>query len=192
MSSEVIESLRHLHKPAQIRWLFVGESPPAGGTFFYRADSNLFRYTRQAFSAAYEIDFNNGAEFLTFFQPQGCYLIDLCEEPINHIKANANTGVTSMLPIFTRESRILLHRPSSWSCRPSSNTSNPRQYWLACQSCPSTPCPSPPSATSSATWRLSPIFSSNCESRLSKSNNEIKLSELQNYGTFTKSTVILE
>jgi hypothetical protein len=36
-----LESLRQSYRPQQVRVLFVGESPPAGGTFFYRANSNL-------------------------------------------------------------------------------------------------------------------------------------------------------
>lgn len=47
-----IDDLRMRFRPDQVRWLFVGESSPAGGTHFYRGDSNLFRATRAAFARA--------------------------------------------------------------------------------------------------------------------------------------------
>jgi hypothetical protein len=80
-----LETLRLSYKPAKLRWLFIGESPPANGTFFYKADSNLSRYTQQAFSIAFEREFADGKGFLEFFKAQGCYLIDLCEHPVNHL-----------------------------------------------------------------------------------------------------------
>jgi hypothetical protein len=43
------ETLRMRYRPEKIATLMVGESRPAGGTFFYRANSNLFYATRQAF-----------------------------------------------------------------------------------------------------------------------------------------------
>jgi hypothetical protein len=36
-----------------VRLLFVGESPPAGGTFFYRGNSLLAKFTREAFDQVY-------------------------------------------------------------------------------------------------------------------------------------------
>lgn len=61
--------------------LFIGESPPAGGTFFYYANSNLYRATREAFATGART-FRDG-DFLRFFQPAGCYLEDLAVEPVN-------------------------------------------------------------------------------------------------------------
>jgi hypothetical protein len=63
-----LEALRLRYKPARVRWLLIGESPPANGTFFYKADSNLSRYTQQAFSTALEREFADGKEFLDFFK----------------------------------------------------------------------------------------------------------------------------
>jgi hypothetical protein len=39
------EVLRGRYRPDVIRVLLVGESPPAGGTFFYAANYNLYRAT---------------------------------------------------------------------------------------------------------------------------------------------------
>jgi hypothetical protein len=37
------EHLRKHYRPDRVRILFVGESPPASGRFFYQADSGLYR-----------------------------------------------------------------------------------------------------------------------------------------------------
>lgn len=77
------EELRQKYKPQNVNVLFVGESPPAGGTFFYAANSNLFYSTKVAFHNVYPESITYGSEFLEFFKLQGCYLDDLCLEPVN-------------------------------------------------------------------------------------------------------------
>lgn len=63
--------------------LFIGEAPPASGRFFYRRDSGLYRAMRDAFRIADPaIDDEN---FLAVFHGAGCYLIDLCPEPVDHL-----------------------------------------------------------------------------------------------------------
>ena len=37
--------------PSSLQLLFIGESPPASGRFFYRGDSGLYRAMRDAFHA---------------------------------------------------------------------------------------------------------------------------------------------
>jgi hypothetical protein len=80
-----IEELRLSYRPDTIRVLFVGESPPAGGTFFYLANSKLFKYTQKAFASVYGEECGQGTNFLQFFKSIGCYLDDLCLEPINRL-----------------------------------------------------------------------------------------------------------
>jgi hypothetical protein len=75
------DQLRQKYQPKQIRVLFVGESPPAGGNFFYAGTGNLFKYTKEAFRNVYRIA--AGADFRRTFQAAGCYLEDLCPEPVN-------------------------------------------------------------------------------------------------------------
>lgn len=65
--------------------LFIGESPPAGGTFFYLANSKLCEATKEAFRSALP-DLVRGPNFLERFAKLGCYLDDLCLEPVNHLK----------------------------------------------------------------------------------------------------------
>lgn len=84
--TDFFEDLRLRYRPEKIRVLFVAESRPVGCTFFYAGNSHLVRYTEQAFRKAYDIDALAMADFLDGFQAAGCYLEDLCPEPVNHIK----------------------------------------------------------------------------------------------------------
>jgi len=78
------ERLRRRYRPDDVRVLFVGESPPAGGTFFYRADSKLYAATRGAFEAAIPA-LRQEDDFLAAFQRLGCYLEDLCPSAVNDL-----------------------------------------------------------------------------------------------------------
>lgn len=71
------ERRRRRYKPDDIRVLFIGESPPAGGTFFYYANSNLYDATRAAFEAALPA-LRKESDFLDAFKRLGCYVEDLC------------------------------------------------------------------------------------------------------------------
>ncbi len=75
--------LRRQYKPEDARVLFVGESPPTGGTFFYEGNSVLYYATEEAFLKALpEI---KGKSFLDSFKELGCYLDDLGLEPVNRL-----------------------------------------------------------------------------------------------------------
>ncbi len=85
------ERLRRTFRPARLRLLFIGESPPASGRFFYRRDSGLYRAMRGAFQMADpSIDDEN---FLAVFQRAGCYLIDLCGEPVDSLDLKTRRAV---------------------------------------------------------------------------------------------------
>lgn len=77
------ELLRRHYRPAAIRLLFIGESAPASGRFFYQKDSGLYRAIRDLFAS---IDPSiNDANFLARFQAAGCYLVDLAPEPVDDL-----------------------------------------------------------------------------------------------------------
>lgn len=78
------EEIRNRFRPKVTRLLLVGESPPANGTFFYSADSNLYRYTVAAFTEA-GIRTGNATLFLDTFRDLGCFLDDLCHRPVNNL-----------------------------------------------------------------------------------------------------------
>ncbi len=70
-----LEKLRESYKPQKIRCLFVGESIPSNGTFFYTGDSPLFKFTGEAFEEVFaEVKFT-----LDLFKEKGFYLFDLAE-----------------------------------------------------------------------------------------------------------------
>jgi hypothetical protein len=77
------ERLRESFRPKRIRLLFVGEAPPASGRFFYSGNSGLYRAMREAFQA---VDPRISDEnFLLRFQAFGCYLTDLCQQPVDRL-----------------------------------------------------------------------------------------------------------
>ena len=77
------EQLRRGYRPEVVKILFVGESPPASGRFFYRADSGLYRAVRETFLRAFPTLANE--EFLDSFRALGCYLVDLCSDPVDDL-----------------------------------------------------------------------------------------------------------
>lgn len=81
------ERLRRRYRPNRVRILFVGESPPTSGRFFYQADSGLYRAVRDTFLAA--LPYLEKNEFLDSFRSLGCYLVDLCGEPVDKMASHA-------------------------------------------------------------------------------------------------------
>jgi hypothetical protein len=87
------EHVRSSFRPDRITTLFVGESAPYGGTFFYNQDSGLFREVRKAFKGS--------ALFLDDFKRNGFYLDDLVLEPVNQLEpksriSRCNQSVSSL------------------------------------------------------------------------------------------------
>lgn len=81
------ENFRRQHRPPDVRVLFIGESPPAkNSTFFYLGNSNLWKYTYEAFRNVYGTDLVHGNGFCEFFMSRGCYLEDLCLDPVNRME----------------------------------------------------------------------------------------------------------
>jgi hypothetical protein len=77
------EALRRRYRPKRVRILFVGEAPPASGRFFYSENSGLYRAVRSVFARAFpEVE---QEKFLAFFAKQGCYLVDLCGQPVDQL-----------------------------------------------------------------------------------------------------------
>lgn len=86
-----VEAIRRRWKPRPVRVLFVGESPPESGDFFYKlsAPSALLGYTQEAFSTVFEDVPDDPRQFLRIFRARGCYLEDLCHTPIDKIRSRA-------------------------------------------------------------------------------------------------------
>lgn len=80
--SEITDA-RARYRPDEVKVLLIGESRPAGGTFFYLGNSILFAATREAFLRARpDVD---PEKFLAAFKVSGCYLEDLCLRPVNKL-----------------------------------------------------------------------------------------------------------
>ena len=77
--------MRAKYRPDQVRLLFVGEAPPASGRFFYQADSGLYRAMRGTFVKTFPS--LEHTDFLESFRDLGCYLVDLCEAPVDKLSS---------------------------------------------------------------------------------------------------------
>ena len=75
-----LEGIRKSFRPDRITTLFVGESAPESGRFFYNSNSSLFHAMRKAFG--------DQATFLEDFKRNGFYLDDLVLVPINKLTDN--------------------------------------------------------------------------------------------------------
>lgn len=80
MKSE-IERLRLQYRPERITVLFVGEAPPASDSFFYRGNSRLTNYLRNALGGP-----KGDIELLNWFRARGWYLDDLVTVPIENLR----------------------------------------------------------------------------------------------------------
>lgn len=99
-----LEGLRQSFKPSRVRTLLIGESPPAGGTFFYCGNSHLYFNTKRAFEAVNCREYRSTSEFLTDFMDKGFYLDDLCREPVNNVLPNERrkARIAGVLPLSVR------------------------------------------------------------------------------------------
>jgi hypothetical protein len=84
------ETLRKSYKPDQIKLLFIGESPPQSGNFFYHK-SSLTSFTSRAFEKVFDRVFSDIHSFLIFFRLSGCYLEDICLEPVDKLPPKERT-----------------------------------------------------------------------------------------------------
>ena len=86
------EALREQFRPRRVKLLFVAESPPASGKFFYDKGP-MTRFTAKAFEAAHGLTFDptDQKEFLTYFKSCGCFLDDICHSPIDGLPVEDRT-----------------------------------------------------------------------------------------------------
>lgn len=87
------EEARNRYKPNNVSVLFVGESAPAGGTFFYFGNSGFTSYTRQAFENGLGLRFESNMAFLDLFKKSGCWLDDISLIPVNGLVRKKRTSV---------------------------------------------------------------------------------------------------
>ncbi|HUI40800.1 MAG TPA: dihydroorotate dehydrogenase [Terriglobia bacterium] len=100
-----VEKLRHSFKPEKITTLFVGESPPHGGTFFYKQNSVLYREMKQVFGG--------GDDFLEEFKANCFYLDDLVLYPINQIEDEKERDEHRRKGVRLLAARMRQYRPEA-------------------------------------------------------------------------------
>ncbi len=76
-----IEAVRARYRPERITALFVGESAPHSGKFFYYGNNTLLHQMKRAV----ELALGERGDFLESFKAYGWYLDDLVLTPVNHL-----------------------------------------------------------------------------------------------------------
>ena len=78
---EAVEATRARFRPKRITTLFVGESAPASGDFFYRGRNAMLSHLQRAV----ELSLGPGGDFLARFKGYGWFLDDLVLEPVDKL-----------------------------------------------------------------------------------------------------------
>lgn len=106
---DVIETTRASYRPKRISTLFVGESAPASGDFFYYGNTNMTRYMERALAAA---GLRGDGAFLDRFKALGFYLDDLVLTPVNKLE-NAERRTLCRAAEKSLADRITEYRPQA-------------------------------------------------------------------------------
>ncbi len=78
-----VEATRATYRPARITTLFVGESAPASGDFFYYGNNNMLRHMQRATETALG---PSSGDFLDRFRAYGWFLDDLVLTPVDRLR----------------------------------------------------------------------------------------------------------
>jgi len=89
MTYEDVEPLRASYRPAKIKVLFVGESAPAGGAFFYKQTGQVHGQFRQTLAP----HIGDSPTFVDAFKQAGFYLEDLVLEPVNWLSRSERQAI---------------------------------------------------------------------------------------------------
>jgi hypothetical protein len=82
---EAVEAARARFRPERITTLFVGESAPFSGDFFYYGSSAMTRHMQRVVEASLG---GGGGDFLERFKAYGWYLDDLVLTPVNDLRGS--------------------------------------------------------------------------------------------------------
>jgi hypothetical protein len=103
---EAVEATRARFRPDRITTLFVGESAPASGDFFYYGNNAMLRHMQRAVEQA----LGEGGDFLERFKAYGWYLDDLVLTPVNQL-TKAQRDAKCLGAQNSLAARIAEHRP---------------------------------------------------------------------------------
>jgi hypothetical protein len=109
---ETVEAIRKRFLPERITTLFVGESAPHSGDFFYCGNTAMSSHMKRAV----ELAFGETDDFLERFQAYGWYLDDLVLEPVNHLRKlerltkcfDAREGLADRIRVYKPEAIVSL------------------------------------------------------------------------------------
>ena len=99
-----LEEIRRSFRPDAITTLFVGESAPQSGKFFYSGNSSLFYAMKRAFGGQ--------PMFLEDFKSKGFYLDDLVLVPVNKLEENERSRLRWSSTAGLAQ-RLLKYRPEA-------------------------------------------------------------------------------
>ena len=106
-----VEKIRSAFRPSRIDVLFVGESAPTGGTFFFKGDSSAFREMQKAFGKHFGRALGDD-EFLAWFKKRSCFLDDLVLKPIDKEERKKRRDARQA-SVAGLASRIAAYQPKS-------------------------------------------------------------------------------
>lgn len=106
MSYSDVEPLRARFRPFKVKVLFVGESAPAGGDFFYKGTGQVYREFQRVLSPT----IGATPSFLGAFMAAGMYLDDLVLEPVNWLSRSERTAMHTN-NVASLASRISEYQP---------------------------------------------------------------------------------
>jgi len=99
-----MEELRLSFRPRRIATLFVGESAPQSGRFFYSGNSSLFYAMQRAFGGR--------MAFLEDFRQSGFYLDDLVRVPVNKLE-NRERSALRWSSVASLADRLVEYKPQA-------------------------------------------------------------------------------
>jgi hypothetical protein len=105
---EAIEVTRARFRPNRIMTLFVGESAPASGDFFYSSGNTAML---QHMRSAVEDALGQGGNFLERFKAYGWYLDDLVLTPVNDLTKPSERKAKCLEAQNSLASRIAEYQP---------------------------------------------------------------------------------
>jgi hypothetical protein len=105
---EEIEAVRLRYRPKRIMTLFVGESAPNSGDFFYCGNTALKRHMQKAVETA---GLGNSGDFLERFKAYGWYLDDLVLTPVNQLRIRSQRKAKCFAARGSLAIRIAEYRP---------------------------------------------------------------------------------
>lgn len=87
MNKEYYLELRNRYKPVHIETVFILESPPASGKYFYDEEGLITEPLFAAMMKLLSYDPQNKKEGLEYFSNTGHFLVDATYQPVNELKA---------------------------------------------------------------------------------------------------------